>query len=250
MSESSGRLREYFSRRGYAEHVVEGGLLGLVETWESTARAVASGEPQTYYEYLNDVDGRRILQEGLELLGSEADIGLRRRVVSADALIKGYLIPTQVCVWGQDVARDRGYSPEHDWWYFHRPRHVDSSWPSDSRYEKVPRFLSRLAVVSLAFAVLFFGAASLNIGMKAEFGDKYPHIGSLTLFLGCAAVFFLVLSARVWFPLPDRTFGAIALRTLAFLTFASLAALFAYVCLFNATVRLLAGAPINALHFC
>ena len=107
-----------------------------------------------------------------------------------------------------------------------------------TRSENVQRLLSRLAVVSLAFDVLFFGAAALNIGMAADFEDKYPRISSLTVALGGAAVFFFVLSARVWFPLPGRTFGAIALRTLAFFTFASIAVWFAFVCLFNATVRL------------
>jgi len=105
-----------------------------------------------------------------------------------------------------------------------------------TRSEKVQRFLSRLAVVSLAFDVLLFGAAALNIGMAAEFEDKNPNISSLTAALGGAAVFFLVLSVRVWFPLPDRTFWAIAFRTLASFTFASIAAWFAFACLFNATV--------------
>ena len=107
-----------------------------------------------------------------------------------------------------------------------------------TRSEQVQRFLSRLAVVSLAFDVLFFGAEALNIGMAADSSDKYPRISSLTVAFGGAAVFFLVLSARVWFPLPGRTFGAIALRTLAPLTFASIALWFAFVCLFYATVRL------------
>jgi hypothetical protein len=107
-----------------------------------------------------------------------------------------------------------------------------------TRSEKMQRFLSRLAVVSLAFDVLLFGAAALNIGMAADFGNKYPRISSLSLALGGAAVFFLVLSARVWFPLPGRAFGAIVLRTLASLTFASIAFWFAFVCVFYATVRL------------
>jgi len=113
---------------GYADHTVSGGLAKLVTGWEALVTSVVKGEPQDYYEYLNDMDGRRILAEALEVASPEERAKFAARVDMADERLRPHLQPSVRCIWGEDVAAKRGWTPEKAWWYFHRPRLVDDSW--------------------------------------------------------------------------------------------------------------------------
>jgi hypothetical protein len=125
----SDTVRDYLKSKGYAAHVVRGGLNRLVEDWEQIVNSIMRGEAQEYYEYLNDMDSRCILEEALMIAPAELANKFRKRVADADQRVQAYLEETDDCIWGAEVAAKRGYTREGEWWYFHRPRNIDESWP-------------------------------------------------------------------------------------------------------------------------
>jgi hypothetical protein len=114
-------VRDYLQSRNYAEPVIRGGLDGLVRNWESVAESVASGESQYRDDYLNDMDGRRILEEAMDVAPDDDKALWVERVRTADEKIRLHLRPTKECLWGEDNARKYGYSRNRDWWYYLEP---------------------------------------------------------------------------------------------------------------------------------
>jgi hypothetical protein len=123
-------VREYLRSRKYADFVVRDGLAGLVRSWERVVGSVVSGEEQYQDDYLNDMDGRRILAEALEVAPPEERSQWAERVRIADEMIRRHLIPTSGCIWGDENAVKHGYSRERDWWYYYRPKKVEQEWRS------------------------------------------------------------------------------------------------------------------------
>lgn len=119
--------REYLRSKPYPSHFVAGGVEQLVSDWERTAQSVAAGEEQYQDDYLNDMDGRAIIEEVLSHLGGGSET-TRKRVEAADRLIRKHLVPTDECIWGETNALKHGYTREKDWWYYHRPKVVDRTW--------------------------------------------------------------------------------------------------------------------------
>ena len=122
---------KYLRSKGYAKHVVDGGLAGLVRTWESTADGLARADPAyiMYEEFLNDVDGRRILRECMDLAEADELEAISARVAVADQRFKDLTISVPHCVWGQGNEKKYGYTPGADWYYYRRPKVIDDSWP-------------------------------------------------------------------------------------------------------------------------
>ena len=121
-------VREYLKAKQCADFVVRDGLEGLVRGWERVAASVAAGEEQFQDDYLNDMDGRRILAEALAIAPSEERGNFDARIAAADKMIRSNLVPTQTCIWGEANSVKYGYDRERDWWYFHRPRVVEKDW--------------------------------------------------------------------------------------------------------------------------
>ena len=123
-------VRDYLRSREYADHVVRDGLEGLVRAWEATVQSVAAGEEQYQDDYLNDMDGRSILEEALGVAPDAERSRWVDRVRAADDMIRSHLISTLECIWGEENANKHGYSRERDWWYYHRPMTVGQGWRS------------------------------------------------------------------------------------------------------------------------
>jgi hypothetical protein len=124
----SDPVRDFLERHQYADSVVAGGLPGLVNAWEAVVNSVARGDVQHEDDYLNDMDGRRILAEALAVAPMEERRRWESRVAVADAAVRRHLVPTTECLWGAANAAKYAYSRDREWWYFHRPRVVDASW--------------------------------------------------------------------------------------------------------------------------
>ena len=125
----------YLRSKGYAEHVVRGGLEGLVASWESVTKGLAEAKPEyvMYEEFLNDMDGRRILRECMELAAQDEVHAIEPRVAEADACFRENTLVVSLCIWGEDNAIKYGYTPTIDWYYYRRPRVIDDGWPTESR---------------------------------------------------------------------------------------------------------------------
>ena len=118
-------VKEYCRKRGYADHVVRGGMTYLVESWEQTVESVARGEVQFQDDYLNDMDGRQIPDEVLAVVTDEQKTQFGQRIAKADQRFLAAVIPTTECLWGDQNAKKHGLTRENQWWYFNRPTNVD-----------------------------------------------------------------------------------------------------------------------------
>jgi hypothetical protein len=76
--------------------------------------------------YLNDMDGRRILEKVMPLAPDQHRWS--QRVREADAAFRRYVVPSEECIWGTQVAKKNGYSRQRDWWYYHRPAWEPEDW--------------------------------------------------------------------------------------------------------------------------
>jgi hypothetical protein len=113
-------IRRLLRARGVADHVVAGGLDGLVADWEHTAERVERGYALGLDDYLNDLDARQIIEVVLSAM-PEPDGPLLDRLRAADDRMRGATVPTSRCVWGDPQPPDRA-TDRRNWWYFLVPR--------------------------------------------------------------------------------------------------------------------------------
>ncbi len=115
-------VRDYLRQSGAPYSVVAQGLRGLVENWERVVDQVVEGYPLTLDDYLNDMDGRQLLQNALDLAPDEVREVFLARVNDADNRIRLNLVPAGRCLWGSIVAEEEQWIHEVNWWYFEQPR--------------------------------------------------------------------------------------------------------------------------------
>src|SRR5688500_16956128 len=72
-------VTQYLKGRGVPDDVAESGLEGLVSAWERTASQVQAGYPLGLDDYLNDVDGRQLIEEAVTATPAAASEALRDR---------------------------------------------------------------------------------------------------------------------------------------------------------------------------
>ena len=118
-------VRHFLHERGSPPHVVEGGLEGLLRGWEETVTSLAKGYPvDTLDDYLNDLDGRQILDEALAFVPPRQFDPVYRRLALADSRFLALVTPVSRCLWGERAATANGWDPDRNWWYWRRPRHA------------------------------------------------------------------------------------------------------------------------------
>jgi len=115
------RIRAYLKKRGCPGHVVEGGLERLVAQWEEATASVAGGYGLGLEDYLNDMDGRQLIADVIDLAPASVRKNLTSRVAKADTRIKVVLKPAEACLWGPAEAKTRGWTARSNWWYFRIP---------------------------------------------------------------------------------------------------------------------------------
>ena len=113
---------EFLRKRGCPEHIVMGGLRGLTENWEEVVRSVEEGYSLGLDDYLNDMDGRQLIEEVLHLAPAGEKTFLKR-IRQADAKMQWLVKPTGSCLWGDETAAQGGWTSKKNWWYFSMPIH-------------------------------------------------------------------------------------------------------------------------------
>jgi len=121
-------VRDYFSERGCGEHVIEGGLEGLVESWEKTVREVEEGYSLTLDDYLNDLDARQLIDDAMIVATDQQRARIDEQLSRADEKMRGLTEPTKACLWGEEVAEEEGWTAKENWWYFARPIKADAEF--------------------------------------------------------------------------------------------------------------------------
>jgi hypothetical protein len=114
-------VREYLRQRGASYSVIANGLRGLVDNWERVVAEVEAGYDRPFDDYLNDLDGRQLLANALEIAPEEVREAYTERIAAADARVKAVTRPSARCLWGQIVADEEGWKPDRNWWYFLLP---------------------------------------------------------------------------------------------------------------------------------
>jgi hypothetical protein len=118
----SDPVREYLRDKGCAEHVVKGGFGGLVRDWESTVASIVRGYEFGLDDYLNDLDGRQLISEVMEIADPPTRLKYGERVRLVDERVRKALRPTVECLWGNSAAARHGWTAEKNWWYFSVPQ--------------------------------------------------------------------------------------------------------------------------------
>ena len=115
-------VREFLEARGCPEHIVDGGLEGLLERWESAVDDVDEIYPLGLDDYLDDMDIRELIEGAILAAPPEARRGALKRLEKTDARMKKLLVPSGRCLWGSDLAEQHDWTPQRNWWYFMQPR--------------------------------------------------------------------------------------------------------------------------------
>ena len=118
-------VRELLRARGSAVHIIEGGLPGLLESWETFVQTVEEGYTLGLDDYLNDLDVRQLLEDALAVAAVNERKAITPRLQRADDQMQLIVKPTEVCLWGDEVAEEEGWTAKNNWWYFSRPRYGD-----------------------------------------------------------------------------------------------------------------------------
>jgi hypothetical protein len=122
MTQPLDPVRDYLRQQGAPYQVIANGLRGLVENWERVVKAVEAGYDLSLDDYLNDMDGRQLLENALSVAPVEVRDAFLARVQAADERMRSLVVPAGRCLWGQIVAEEEGWRANKQWWYFTRPR--------------------------------------------------------------------------------------------------------------------------------
>lgn len=102
----------------------------LLTAWERTAATLADGYELGLDDWLNDVDGRRLLGEALGDDPRRAPT-FRRRLAAADALVRAATKAFPRCLWGSANAEQHGYDRTRHWFYFVVPKRHGAEFRAD-----------------------------------------------------------------------------------------------------------------------
>lgn len=102
----------------------------LLAAWERTAATLDDGYEFGLDDWLNDLDGRRLLGEALGDDTRRAPT-FRARLAAADALVRAATEPFPLCLWGSANAALHGYDRRRHWFYFVVPKRRSAELTTD-----------------------------------------------------------------------------------------------------------------------
>ena len=93
----------------------------LIDKWDEVARSIRRSGVTDLDDYLNDLDLRQIIHE--KLLEEQEMIceDMILRLSEADKNLMRATAEHTDCLWGQFNADERGWTKEHNWWYWRIP---------------------------------------------------------------------------------------------------------------------------------
>ena len=104
----------------------------LVAKWERIVREVEAGQLLTRDDYLNDLDLRhQIARRSREHAFDRRhglDVNATARLDALDARFRAVTVDGAECVWGERNAREHGWTPAREWYYYRVPRVKPAAW--------------------------------------------------------------------------------------------------------------------------
>lgn len=100
-----------------SELVYNEGLNHLIPCWERFANEYVDSE-ESIYEWLNDLDGRHIIDEILTTLSGSELIKIEAELKSLDELVITKTFEINECVWGAEIEIQHRYDRVKNWYYY------------------------------------------------------------------------------------------------------------------------------------
>jgi len=127
-------VRRYCEEQGFSSNVREGGFDYLLHCWGRAVARVEESYRLSFYEFLNDMSARRIIDEMATYASDDEWAAVEAALPSLDARFVAATRPVETCVCGEHNAAKYGYSPDRDWWYYRVPLDLSSvsdrdRWP-------------------------------------------------------------------------------------------------------------------------
>lgn len=134
MLSPSPKVRQFCLEQGFSFRVCEDGFEFLLRGWESTVSEIETGYRALFDDYLNDVDGRDIINRLLPFADDEERTMIESSLPQVDSRFLDATVPTRRCIWGDEAAARNGLDEGRHWWYFRIPQKLDcvedrENWP-------------------------------------------------------------------------------------------------------------------------
>ena len=120
------QIRDFLKEK--SDLVKHNGLNYLIPTWREFAENYADKE-ELIYEWLNDLDSRRIIDEILKLLSDQEKIKVKVDLIPIDKLVIEKTFQVSECVWGEEAESDHKYNRVDNWYYYILNEHLLKSEP-------------------------------------------------------------------------------------------------------------------------
>lgn len=97
--------------------VQQHGLNYLIPTWQRFADQYADTEAMIY-EWLNDLDTRKIIDEILTILSEAERNQIEQELKHVDNIVLVKTFEINECVWGAKVEKRNNYNRQKHWYYY------------------------------------------------------------------------------------------------------------------------------------
>jgi hypothetical protein len=111
-----------------ADFVQKDGLNYLIPRWRHFAEKYAD-EEDLIYEWLNDLDTRKIIDEILGVLSEKDRTKIELDLKSIDAKVIEKTFEINECAWGELVEKNSNYNRQRNWYYYRMNQKVFESEP-------------------------------------------------------------------------------------------------------------------------
>lgn len=122
-------VRKYLKSRGVSDELIEGGLDGAVDRWDTISQT-AKNYDFTLDDWLNDMDLRDIIDGALKAAEKPERDAVSPRLKRADARLRKATVETG-SIWGAPMPGEEARDPSKSWWYFRRPLNPGETMQED-----------------------------------------------------------------------------------------------------------------------
>ncbi len=109
--------------REKSDFVLRDGLNYLIPTWKQFADKFSDTE-DLIYEWQNDLDTRKIIDEILDTLSDDEKIKIELDLKPIDKTVIAKTFEINECVWGDKVEKDNNYDRKKQWYYYRMNQNV------------------------------------------------------------------------------------------------------------------------------
>lgn len=100
-----------------ADYIQREGLNYLLPKWQQVATTYSTRE-SSIYEWLNDMDARRIIDEILAVLPPAEKVKTEQDLSVMDSQVIKNTFEVNECIWGQQEETAHRYNRQKNWYYY------------------------------------------------------------------------------------------------------------------------------------